>query len=38
MAAMLDGRNNNIFLLEKKFDSLRESDSIVLSFNMAAFM
>jgi hypothetical protein len=37
MAAMLDGRNNEIFLHENEFNSSRERDSIVLPSNMADF-
>jgi hypothetical protein len=36
-AAMLDGRNNEIFLHENEFNSSGETDYIVLSPNMAAF-
>jgi hypothetical protein len=36
-AAMLDDRNNKIFLHENEFKSSGERDSIVLPSNMAAF-
>jgi hypothetical protein len=35
-AAMLDGRNNEIFLNENEFNSSGERDYIVLPSNMAA--
>jgi hypothetical protein len=37
MAAMLDGRNNEMFLHENEFNSSGERDYIVLPSKMAAF-
>jgi hypothetical protein len=37
-AAMLDGRNNKIYLHENEFSSSGERDYIVLPSNWAAFM